>query len=781
MTDPAPPAIETPPRAAASAPRAPRAPRVPLVAIFAVATFLNAALLFAVEPMFTKMVLPLLGGTPSVWNTCLLFFQAALLAGYLYAHLSSRWLPARRQAALHLAMLAASLLLLPIALAPDLVVPTTGTGAAIAWLLTLLTTTLGAPFVLLAAGTPMLQRWFASTQHPRANNPYFLYVASNLGSFAALLAYPTLIEPRWTIGEQSAAWTAGFAALLALLILAAWGAWRWTLNRSADNVRAAGRVVSSPEGAADAPVDGSDDDDREPEPTLVPTTAWRVRWVLLSFAPSSLLIGVTTYLSTDIAAVPFLWVVPLALYLLSFVIVFARHPLLNRRVMLALQVGLTVGLLIFLGEQPGRNIAAIAALHLAAFFVTAMVCHRQLADSRPRASSLTEFYLWMSFGGMLGGVFNVLVAPLLYDRVLEYPIAMIIALAVRPAWGKRSAPRRDRILDFAVPLLVFGVVSLGYELPMPGEKWADRALYAYLCATGLLVAVWFRRPLRLALSAAALYVGVDAGTHFSEDTIYQARSFFGVYRVREWNGYFLLQHGTTTHGGQAMVTARKTEPLTYYHREGPLGDLFRLATDSVAPRSVALVGLGTGTTACYSRPGERWTYFEIDPLVVAIARAPQLFSYLRDCQPEVKIVMGDARRSIASAPDSSFDLIVLDAFSSDAIPVHLMTREALQIYLRKLRPHGIVAFHISNRFLDLRPVLVELARDARVAGATIDRDVTQEQKDLLYYGSRWVALARNASTLAPLEREAAWEVLAPSAPVRLWTDDYSDVLAVMNP
>ncbi|MEP7382649.1 MAG: fused MFS/spermidine synthase, partial [Gemmatimonadota bacterium] len=517
------------------------------------------------------------------------------------------------------------------------------------------------------------------------------------------------------------------------------------------------------------------------DPTLIPTNAWRLRWVLLAFAPSSLLLGVTTYLSTDIAAVPFLWVVPLALYLLSFVIVFAREPLLNRRIMLGLQVGLTLGLLIFLGAQPGRNLAAIATLHLTAFFVTAMVCHRELADSRPRAEFLTEFYLWMSLGGMLGGVFNVLVAPMLYDRVLEYPIAMIIALAVRPAWGPRGSGPRGRVLDFVIPLVVFGVVSLGYELPVPSGKWADRALYAYLCGVGLLVAVWFRHPLRLALSAAALFVGIDAATRFSDDTLYQARSFFGVYRVRTWEGYVLLQHGTTTHGGQSKAADRKTEPLTYYHRAGPLGDLFRLTTDSVAPRSVALVGLGTGTTACYARPGERWTYYEIDPLVVAIARAPQLFTYLRDCQPDVRIVMGDARRSIEAAPDAAFDLIVLDAFSSDAIPVHLMTREALQLYVRKLRPGGIIAFHISNRFLDLRPVLVELARDARLAGASIDRDVTEAQRARLYYGSRWVALARSARTLAPLARDAEWEVLAPSASVRLWTDDYSDVLAVMKP
>ena len=250
--------------------------------------------------------------------------------------------------------------------------------------------------------------------------------------------------------------------------------------------------------------------------------------------------------------------------------------------------------------------------------------------------------------------------------------------------------------------------------------------------------------------------------------------------MRHWQNYRLLQHGTTTHGGQSLLMRRTTEPLTYYHRDGPLGDLFRLTTDSVGPRQVALVGLGTGTTACYARPGEQWTYYEIDPLVVAIARSPQLFTYLRDCQPDVRIILGDARLSLASAPDSSFDLITLDAFSSDAIPVHLLTREALQLYARKLRPGGIVAFHISNRYLDLRPVLVELARDARLAGASVDRDVTPEQKEQLFYGSRWVALAAQAHTLAPLVREAGWNVLAPSAPIRVWTDDYSDVFQLLK-
>ena len=296
----------------------------------------------------------------------------------------------------------------------------------------------------------------------------------------------------------------------------------------------------------------------------------------------------------------------------------------------------------------------------------------------------------------------------------------------------------------------------------------------------LVAATFYQRPLRLALGAGALLLGADLGRHTGDDTLLQVRSFFGVYRVRRWEEYSILQHGTTTHGAQSITIDRRTEPLTYYHREGPLGDIFRLVTDSLAPRAVALVGLGAGTTACYSRPGERWTYFEIDPVIVTIAQSPSLFTYLAECQPEVRIVLGDARRSLMDASDSSFDLIALDAFSSDAIPVHLVTREALQLYLRKLRPGGVVAFHISNRYLDLRPVLVELARDARLAGALLDRDVTEAQRRKLHYGSRWVTVARNAYTLAPLVKEAGWQVLAPSATVRVWTDDYSDVLGVMR-
>ncbi|MEO6444231.1 MAG: fused MFS/spermidine synthase [Gemmatimonadaceae bacterium] len=750
---------------------------LPLVALFAVVSFLNSALLFAVEPMFTKMVLPLLGGAPSVWNTCLLFFQSALLAGYLYAHATSRWMMPRAQALLHLVLLAASVSLLPLAVPPGALPPAESSTANVVALLRLLTITLGLPFLLLSAGTPMVQRWFASTGHPRAANPYFLYAASNFGSFGALIAYPTLIEPHLSLSEQSGTWRWLYVGLIGLLGVSALAAARWRARTPSTGTPSLGTpslgdaAPAAPAAAAAAP--GS--------PTLVPTRAWRLRWVLLSFAPSSLLLGVTTFLSTDIAAVPFLWVAPLALYLLTFVLVFARHPPLSRRFMLLLQLFLGLGLMIVISASPTKRLTAVALLHLVTFFVVAMVCHRELADARPRATYLTEFYLWISLGGMLGGVFNVLLAPVLYDRVLEYPFALIIALGLRPTWPARAAsPRRELLLDLLLPLGVFAMITAGFYLPTPPGRVGEYAVWVYLGAAALISASFYRRPLRVALAAGALFLGTDFLTHTSSDALLQTRSFFGVYRVRSYYEYTILQHGTTTHGAQSVRLDRRTDPLTYYHREGPMGDIFRLVTDSVAPRSVAIVGLGAGTTACYSRPDERWTYYEIDPLMVTIARSPALFSYLKDCQPDVTIIVGDARRSIASAPDSSFDLIVLDAFSSDAIPVHLLTREALQLYLQKLRPRGTIAFHVSNRYLDLRPALVELARDARLAGATIDRGVTDAQLERLYYGSRWVVLARSAGVVAPLIRQADWDVLAPAAHVRLWTDDYSDVWSVMQ-
>ncbi len=735
--------------------------------VFTVTIFMNATLLFAVQPMFTKLVLPRLGGTPAVWNTCLLFFQAALLGGYLYAHLGTRLLRPRMQALLHLGLLLLAMASLPIGIPAGFERPFQGV-VPIAWLIGLLVIALGAPFTLVAAGAPILQRWFAATNHPRANNPYFLYAASNLGSFVALLSYPFLIEPNFRLVEQRRWWSIGYLALLALLALCTFVVWRTT-----SRAMPVEPVLRE---------DTAEENDASTTPSIVPNARWRLRWVLLAFVPSSLLIGVTTYISTDIASVPLLWVIPLALYLLSFVVVFAQRPLVSRMLMLWFQLPLVLVLLILLLIGGTPRITTVAGLHLLAFFVTALVCHRELADARPRAEYLTGFYLWIAVGGMLGGAFNVLLAPALYDTVREYPYALILALGLRPAWtaAGRVYSRRSLVLDLVLPALLFAAVVAMFKLPKPPGEWGAYGPHIALGAAALVTALFVTRPLRLALGAAALFAGYMAGQKADADIVVQARSFFGVYRVKSSFHYNVLTNGTTTHGGQNRLPEQRTEPLTYYHRGGPLGQFFASTLTDVPLRRVAAVGLGAGTVACYGRPEETWTFYEIDPVMVRIANSPRLFTYLRDCAPETDIVLGDARMSLAAVPDSTFDLILLDAFSSDAIPVHLITRQALALYMRKLRSGGIVLLHISNRYLELQPVVVELARDARLAGALGDYDVTPQERLELKHGSRWVALARSPATLATLVRQPLWRVLAPSADVPVWTDDFSDVLSVLR-
>ncbi len=735
-----------------------------VLVLFSTAIFVNATLLFSVQPLFTKMVLPLLGGTPAVWNTALLFFQAALLGGYLYAHVSSRWFPATRQAVVHLLLLLGALCFLPLQIAAGWRTPPAAS-LPIPYLLGLLSVSLGLPFLLLAAGAPMLQRWFAGLRHPSAANPYFLYAASNLGSFAALLSYPILIEPRMRLGEQTQVWLALYYVLLGLLAACALVAWKYPALAGG-----AGANVSVPDAALGA----------QRLTTIVPNRSWRLRWLLLSFAPSSLLVGVTTFLSTDIAAVPFLWVVPLALYLLTFVLVFANRPPANREVMLWAQLVLTLLMIVLITLGGSRRISIQALTHLMAFFVTAMVCHRELADSRPRPEHLTEFYLWMSLGGVLGGAFNVLVAPVLYQSVIEYPFALIIALGLRPHSSRSLGSRRTQLVDLAIPAVMFVVVYGAMWLPTPPNQWGAYGMNIFLGSAAVIAGLAFRRPLRLALTALAIFGGVRLADAGDPDVLMQSRSFFGIYKVRQLYQYHLLQHGTTTHGAQNWLSEERRDPLTYYHKEGPFGQMMATLFPDVPLRRVAVVGLGTGSTACYGRPGERWTFYEIDPLVPTIARNPRLFTYLNDCPPTTDVKLGDARLSLANEPDSTFDLIVLDAFSSDAIPVHLMTREAMAMYLQKIKPDGAIAFHVSNRYLELRPVLFSLAIDARIVGVTGELDVDKDQRFKLYYGSRWGLMAPKVQTLSGLVRQKGWNMFPAFSTAPVWTDDYSDVLGVMK-
>ena len=735
-----------------------------MLPLFALTLFVSAALLFLVQPMVAKLVLPLLGGTPEVWNTCLVFFQALLLAGYAYAHWSTRWLGVRRQAVLHLLLLCLPLAWLPIGVSADRTPPDMATPGL--WLLWLLTISVGLPFFAVATTAPLLQRWFAETAHRWAKDPYFLYTASNAGSMLALLSFPLAIEPRLRLAEQAWLWSAGYVALVigiatcAILMLRSRPAAPLAPSKSRMS-RTSNADMVLPETAA---------------------AVWRqrMRWLGLPLVPSSWLLGVTAYLTTDIAPVPLLWVLPLSLYMLSFVMVFARRPLVPHswivRLFPALLLLLVLAILLPAGWPA-------LGLHLIAFFWGALACHGQLAQERPAAPLLTEFYLWMSLGGMLGGVLNAMVAPLIFRHLLEYPLAPLLAglLIAAPA---DTAPwqRWVRLAVLAVPLAVLGLASKSIaatELPL---AVVVAAASATLMGAVLYAANW---PRAVALTAAVPLLWHQVAPPFSGEVLFTARSFFGVHRVlatRDKQGqlYHHLVHGGTIHGRQSRSGQRRCEPLTYYHRSGPLGQVFS-ALPAGLRRRVAIVGLGSGAMACYCDAKSDFTFFEIDPLVQQIARQPKYFSYLDECaQGKYRIVLGDGRRMLA-ANRQHFDMLVLDAFSSDAVPIHLLTQQALQIYLQRLDPHGLLVFHVSNQHLDLESVLRDGASDAGLFCLSCrDLDLSPEDFESGKTPSTYVVMSRDRRFVQKLADDARWRQLEPRRGGRGWTDDYSNILSVLT-
>ena len=724
----------------------------------------NAALLFVVEPLFSKLVLPLLGGAPAVWNGCLLVYQGLLLAGYGYAWAVSRWLAARAQLLLHAALIGLSLLWLPIGI-PD--GWSTAPGAPVPWLIALLLAGLGLPFLVLATGAPLLQHWFARTGHRDAANPYLLYSASNAGSLLALIAYPFVVEPLVGLARQRVAWSMAYVVVAGCVL--ACGAMAMRTGRQAsdpgESVAQTAELAWSE--AFPAPV------------------GWRERlwWTLLAFAPSSLLLGVTSYLTTDLAVVPLFWVVPLALYLLTFVIVFARRPPVSHARALRLHPLVLLPLSVALFTGRGTDVRLMAPLHLGLFFLTALVCHGELARRRPPPARLTEYYLWLAVGGVLGGAFNVLLAPVLFDRVLEYQIVLALACALRP-WQAISRRGWGPLLrDVALPLALFGALVQLLRIAGSGGLVAGYAV-PLLGGAAALACLWFSpRPLRFGLGVLALFMAAAVDRGGRPAPLLRARSFFGVYAVRdEGNGYHALYHGSTLHGAQRLVPASSRRPLTYYRTLGPLGDIVGALRLRGRPLRIGVVGLGAGTVACHARAGDRVTFYEIDPLMVRIARDPRLFSYLADCAPSARLVLGDARLSLAADTAARYDLLVLDAFSSDAIPVHLLTREALRVYLSRLAPDGVLAVHISNRYLDLRGPVAALAADAGASAmAGTDLHLSPAERRRLEAASRWVAVAGRASVLEPLRiRGERWQPLGAAQATRLWTDDYSNVLGALS-
>jgi len=729
---------------------------VPIV--FALAMLVSAALLFVVQPMIAKMVLPLLGGSPEVWNTCMVFFQAALLAGYAYAHATTALLGARRQAVLH-----AGLLMLPFAFLP-LRIPEAWLGSPPSganpgpWLLGLLTVAVGLPFFVVSTTAPLLQRWFSGTGHPAAVDPYFLYGASNIGSMVALLGYPIVVEPNLRFARQSQFWAVGYGVFVVLILACAVALWR------------------APRGVQEADDDGDDAAGAEGRPGL---GRWS-RLVGLAFVPSSLMLGVTTYLTTDIAAIPLLWVIPLAIYLLTFILVFARRPpLLHPWMVRVLPMAIVLLVLVLsLGTQQ----LLFIPLHLLTFFLVAMVCHGELARLRPSARHLTGFYLAMSLGGVLGGIFNALVAPIIFDWVAEYPLALVLACLALPRVDRSEPGPWDRALDFAVPLAV-GVVLVEIVtriLPRPGSQPGGLVPRLVGGVAAIICYTFKDRPVRFALGVGAVLFAFQVKPSHHGRILLQERNFFGVLRIAHDlpSHSHRMIHGNTLHGQQGLDPGLRREPLTYYHRTGPIGQVFESFGARPGRPDVAIVGLGAGSLACYAEPGQGWTFYEIDPAVVRIARDPRFFSYLQDCRARSRdVVVGDARLRLRDAPDGGYGLIVLDAFSSDAIPMHLLTREALRLYRGKLAGGGLIAFHISNRYLDLVPVLGALARDAGLIDRVRrDRDITPEQAKAGKTPSAWVVMAAREEDLGSLGKDPRWKASMVRPDEEVWTDDFSNII-----
>ena len=763
--------------------------------LYALTLFTGATLLFVMQPMVGKMILPLLGGTPAVWSTCMVFFQAALLGGYAYAHLLTSRLRPARQVLVHLIALALPFAVLPLAVSSHWL--RGGEANPILDVLTLLSLSVGLPFLVVSATAPLLQKWFTHTGHPAAHDPYFLYAASNLGSMLALLGYPTLVEPRLHLQGsgwlgQTTLWSAGYA-LLALLT-AGCALTLWWRPAVAPDVAAA--VVEVPAAT-------------EPRPR------WprRLHWIVLAFVPSSLLLGVTTYITTDLAAVPLLWVLPLAIYLLTFILAFGRWPRILHVVVTALALPLTLLVIFLMVSALPERIWVIVLWHLGLLFVVALACHGTLALDRPGPAFLTEFYLLISVGGVLGGLFNALVAPLVFSSLIEYPLMMVLAcvlLAMRRGDGLLGGAGGRRALVAVAIAIVLTVVLysesvtlrldfsfLARVLDLRGERvstWldpAERLLNKLLLYGPPLAVAWLlrRRPplLGTVLASVLLISGfVDARNN---DQIRQSRSFFGVLRIsrdRDPKGYTELRHGTTLHGRQSLEPARRAEPLSYYHRQGPIGQLFTELDRRPGGLHMAVVGLGTGTLAAYARPGDRVTFYEIDRLVRDIAFDPTYFTYATDARNRavtVRLELGDARIRMEvvkrDRPEERYDVILVDAFSSDAIPVHLLTREALQLYFDLLGPRGIVALHISNRYLRLEPVVAALAEDGRYA-RLVEHGGTGDIRGGVE--ASWAILARRPEDFGELASDPRWTMahLDPEPAVPAWTDDFHNLLSVFK-
>jgi hypothetical protein len=722
-----------------------------LVPVYALTLILSAFLLFSVQPMFAKMILPLLGGSPSVWNIAMVFFQAMLLGGYAYAHLTSRHLNIRTQAIVHILLLIACAVFLPFAL-PAGAHPSNHPAL---WQIGLMASVVGAPFFILSASAPLIQHWFAAADHKDSSNPYFLYAASNIGSMVALLSYPVIVEPTMAINIQGLAWTGGYGVLIAMTAFSAFMVW----NR---------RTAM--------------------EPSLVtPKTPGRIKlaWLALAFIPSSLMLGVTTYITTDLAAIPLLWILPLSLYLLTFILVFARREIVKMDMAVSLFSAFMTILIMLMTIEVAKNTLVMLGLHLTVFFFAALLCHKKLADMRPDASELTGFYMIMSVGGVLGGIFNALIAPMIFVMPLEYALVLCTVLIVR---GYAFMPEKMRFIRQPV-LDVIGSVRFWFFLItlatiVHGMMEKDAR---FLLVGGVMSAIsltTFRlRPIAFMLVGCTFFllhsplVMMDSGKILDLH-----RNFFGVLQVSNGDTMRYFFHGTTLHGAQPLDPKYRLTQMTYYNPQGPLGDIFKILDKRKGPQKIGAIGLGTGTVACYKHKGRSFDFFEIDSDVVEIAKNRKLFTYLSDCGSPYTIKLGDGRLMLDTVPDGSYDALIIDAFSSDNIPMHLLTVEAFDIYMRKVKAGGMIILNISNRYLDLTPQLGAISGLSRVPALvrkSYSAPIAPKSK-LGYASSVWLVFTPNLDVLLPLRTLGTWDSVPVRRDRRVWTDDYANIISSLK-
>ncbi|HRK98403.1 MAG TPA: hypothetical protein PLE43_08010 [Alphaproteobacteria bacterium] len=723
---------------------------------FTITIFLSAYLLFVVQPMIGKAMLPVLGGTPSVWNTTMLFFQILLLGGYFYAHAISKIKSLKIQFLSHFGfVLLAGLSTLPMMTTMP---PPADLDNPMWWQIKNMMVLIGLPFLFLSATAPLLQKWFSHTSHPDAHNPYFLYASSNLGSVLALLLYPVLIEQFLPLAEQSLYWAIGYAVLTVLML-----ACTFTVLK---------RIS----------IESSDTQQTE-DADLAPTWKTICLWMFLAFIPSSLMLGYTSFITSDIGSAPMFWVAPLTLYILSFVIAFAKKPLIPlkaTRVVFAILFAVIysmMGCSFFLKLELGIALGIL-------FFVTAIMCHQELVRLKPPPKHLTLFYLIMSFGGALGGLFNALLAPVIFLKPYEFLITGALSLF---CWNLSSSLSFKSIASHKKPMMILTLIcllalsSFMVLRHMVGTPYVFALPFLGFAAIPLVLILMDRKPYFIVacfvLSIATPFIPWQG----LGKTVDISRNYFGTLITTDNPLTRNLAHGTTLHGSQPLNPADKTIPLTYYNSKTSIGESFEIVKKyHPSPLEVAGLGLGTGSVACLLRPQDHIQFFEIDPDIIRIASNPNIFSYLHDCPPQSDITQGDARLKVKNITDASYDLLLVDVFSSDSIPLHLITKQATEMYLSKIKSDGMVVFHVTSRYFELEPELALISQSLEIPAITkISSTGEVEGTDYQYFDTIAVILTRNETYLRELKSKGWLDVLA-NADQKPWSDDFANPLRAMS-